>query len=45
MENVDATCDASDLVQLGDTDTMINDSLTSHKKESLINNELIIILS
>ena len=33
----DVTCDTDDLVQLGETKTMIDDSLSSDEKESLIN--------
>ena len=34
MEKVEATHNTSDLVNLVDKDTMIEDSLTGHKKES-----------
>ena len=33
----DVTCDTNDVIQLGETKTMTDDSLSSDEKESLIN--------
>ena len=40
IQKVDATCDTNDLVQLGDTYIVIDDFLTSHGNESIINSKL-----
>ena len=40
MEKVDSTCDTSDLLQLGDTDSMSYDSLFCHEKKLVRKNKL-----